>query len=83
MPTDERRKFYAKGELARRYATTRRSFERWVAAGRYPGPDLELPNGRKRWSDGLVERHEQASAANAAGSPRISKKTKPFQAGPP
>lgn len=84
MPTEKPKKFYAKGELASRYATTPRSLERWVAAGRYPPPDLELPNGRKRWSDNLVESHEKGSTASAAGSPpRIPKKTKPVQAGPP
>jgi hypothetical protein len=84
MSTNKPKKFYAKTELALRYSTTPRSFERWVAAGRYPGPDLALPIGRKRWSDGLVERHEKASAASAAASAlRIPKKPKPSQVDPP
>jgi len=84
MPLDKPIKFYAKTELARRYATTVRSFERWVAAKRYPGPDLALPNGRKRWSDGLVESHEKASATSAAASAlRIPKKPKQSQVDPP
>jgi hypothetical protein len=80
MPLDRPKKFYAKNELARRYATTVRSVERWVAAKRYPAPDLELPNGRKRWSDDIVERHEKASTASAA---RAALKKKSHQANTP
>jgi hypothetical protein len=64
--SEQPKKFFAKHDLAERYSTTTRSIERWLARNRFPPPDIELPNGHKRWSDVTVEAHEKASVANAA-----------------
>jgi hypothetical protein len=60
------KKFFAKQDLAERYSTTTRSIERWLARHQFPPPDIELPNGHKRWSDATIEAHERASVVNAA-----------------
>jgi hypothetical protein len=59
-------RFYAKRDLAARYSIGVRSLERWIVRKRFPPPDIELPNGRKRWSDATVEAHEKASVVTAA-----------------
>lgn len=69
MPAEKSKKFYAKRDLAARYAASTRSIERWVARKRFPPPDIELPNGHKRWSDATIEAHEKASAVVAAALP--------------
>lgn len=65
--TERLKKFFSKHELAERYATTPRSTERWLARKRFPPPDIELPNGHKRWADATIEAHEKASVTTAAG----------------
>jgi len=69
MPTEKPKKFYAKRELAVRYAASTRSIERWIARKRFPPPDIELPNGHKRWSDATIEAYEKASTVMAAALP--------------
>jgi len=59
-------KYYAKSDLAARYSVRVRSIERWIIRKRFPPPDIELPNGHKRWSDATVEAHEKASVVAAA-----------------
>jgi hypothetical protein len=62
-------KFYwLKRPLAERYNTTIRSIDRWVQSGRFPPADIVLPNGRKAWSDVLVEAHERTLVKRVASS---------------
>jgi hypothetical protein len=53
--------FFSKPLLAQRYAVSTRAIERWILSGRFPRPDLVLPNGRPRWSDEVVVAHERAA----------------------
>ena len=59
-------RFYTKLELAERYRVNPRTIDRWRDTGRYPTPDLVLPNGAPRWSDKIVVAHEHASVGKTA-----------------
>jgi len=59
-------RYYSRTELAERYRVSDRTIDRWRDAGLYPQPDLILPNGAPRWSDGAVIAHERGSVAKHA-----------------
>jgi hypothetical protein len=56
-------KYYTKPSLAKRYDKSPRSIDRWRAAGKFPQPDMYLPNGQPVWSDTIIEQHERAAVA--------------------
>ena len=59
-------KFWTKPSLAARYGgKSTRTIDRWVEAGRFPKPDIRLPNGQPAWADATIEQHELASVARA------------------
>ena len=58
-------RYYSRAELAERYRVSDRTIDRWRDAGLYPPPDLILPNGAPRWSDGVVITHERNSVGRA------------------
>ena len=66
MTSSSTRKFYTKPSLAERYGgKSTRTIDRWVEAGRFPRPDIRLPNGQPAWADATIEQHERASVARA------------------
>jgi predicted DNA-binding transcriptional regulator AlpA len=66
MSTSPISKFWTKPNLAMRYGgKSTRTIDRWVEAGRFPPPDIRLPNGQPAWSDATIEQHELASVARA------------------
>jgi hypothetical protein len=58
-------RYFTKPRLAKRYGNTTRSIDRWRAAGKFPPPDMYLPNGQPAWTDETIEKHERASVPNA------------------
>jgi predicted DNA-binding transcriptional regulator AlpA len=64
MSTNPVKRFWTRPSLAARYDKSPRSIDRWIAAGRFPKPDIRLPNGQPAWADSTIERHERASVAN-------------------
>jgi predicted DNA-binding transcriptional regulator AlpA len=62
---DEKR-YLSKPTLAGRYSVSTRSIDRWVELGRFPRPDMRLPNGRPMWSDDTIEAHERALVGKTA-----------------
>ena len=66
MSTSPITKFWTKPNLAARYGgKSTRTIDRWVEAGRFPRPDIRLPNGQPAWADATIEQHELASVARA------------------
>ena len=63
-----RTRYFTKPSLAKRYGNTTRSIDRWRAAGKFPAPDLYLPNGQPAWAEETIEKYERASVANGAGA---------------
>jgi hypothetical protein len=53
------KRYFSKPILAERYSVSTRSIDRWVELGRFPHPDMRLPNGRPMWSDDLIEAYER------------------------
>jgi hypothetical protein len=66
MSQDKPTKYFSKPALAGRYSVSTRSIDRWVELGRFPRPDLRLPNGRPMWSDERVEAHERSLVSGEA-----------------
>jgi hypothetical protein len=62
-------RYYSRAELAERYRVSDRTIDRWRDARLYPQPDLILPNGAPRWSDGVVIAHERNSVGKNAAQP--------------
>lgn len=60
------KQYWGKPNLARRYGVSTRSIDRWRGDGKFPQPDLILPNGQPRWLDETVEAHERRSVTENA-----------------
>ena len=66
MSTNPISKFWTKPLLAARYGgKSTRTIDRWVESGRFPRPDIRLPNGQPAWADDTIAQHELASVARA------------------
>lgn len=67
MATNPISKFWTKPALAQRYGgKSTRTIDRWVEAGRFPKPDIRLPNGQPAWADETIAQHELASVVARA-----------------
>ena len=71
-------RFFLQPDLAKRYNFHKRAILRWRKAGRFPEPDLTLPNGWPAWKDTTIEAYERnsmkrrvaaAAIENAANEP--------------
>ena len=66
MDTTPVKRFWTRPSLAARYDKSPRSIDRWIELGRFPKPDIRLPNGQPAWADTTIERHELASVVARA-----------------
>jgi predicted DNA-binding transcriptional regulator AlpA len=65
MAKDKGTHYHNKPALALLGVSTR-SIDRWIEIGRFPRPDLRLPNGRPLWLNETIEAHERSLVPHAA-----------------
>jgi transposase len=64
----QEKRYHSKRTLAKRYDVSTRSIDRWITRGRFPRPDLRLPNGRPLWADETVQAHERSLIGHTAAA---------------
>jgi hypothetical protein len=72
---DATTRFLLQPDLAARYGVHKRAIMRWRKAGKFPPPDVNLPNGWPAWLETTIEAHERASikrGTQGAGSKKRS-----------
>jgi hypothetical protein len=61
---DEPKKYLTTPKVKKRYDdVSSRTVDRWIKSGKFPPPDIILPNGRKAWLESTLEAHERVSVA--------------------
>lgn len=54
------------GDIASRYAVTRRTVRNWLSRGEFPPPDLRLNKRVIRWRQSSIEKFERQRGAAAS-----------------